>query len=195
MASVISVAVCPHFFIIALICCTSRWSSSSLLWPPLEPLLCSCPLCTPFISLAPGGVPGLGCQWDWNVSVPLQSVGSVYSGLMQGVGAAEKVFEFIDRQPTMVHDGNLAPEHLEGRVDFENVTFTYRTRPHTQVLQVRGGLRLPPPIFLSLILSCAHLPQARLWHYSQEYDRGSPSPPWSVGSSWGRQIINERISG
>lgn len=65
-------------------------------------------------------------------------MGSVYSGLMQGVGAAEKVFEFIDRQPTMVHDGNLAPDRLEGRVDFENVTFTYRTRPHTQVLQVRG---------------------------------------------------------
>ncbi|XP_006970766.1 ABC-type oligopeptide transporter ABCB9 [Peromyscus maniculatus bairdii] len=65
----------------------------------------------------------------------MESVGSVYSGLMQGVGAAEKVFEFIDRQPTMVHDGNLAPDHLEGRVDFENVSFTYRTRPHTQVLQ------------------------------------------------------------
>nr|KAF6311514.1 ATP binding cassette subfamily B member 9 [Pipistrellus kuhlii] len=63
------------------------------------------------------------------------SVGSVYSGLMQGVGAAEKVFEFIDRQPTMVHDGSLAPDHVEGRVDFENVTFTYRTRPHTKVLQ------------------------------------------------------------
>ncbi|XP_014402507.1 PREDICTED: ATP-binding cassette sub-family B member 9 [Myotis brandtii] len=65
----------------------------------------------------------------------MESVGSVYSGLMQGVGAAEKVFEFIDRQPTMVHDGNLAPDRVEGRVDFENVTFTYRTRPHTKVLQ------------------------------------------------------------
>ncbi|XP_055003351.1 ABC-type oligopeptide transporter ABCB9 isoform X2 [Sorex araneus] len=65
----------------------------------------------------------------------MESVGSVYSGLMQGVGAAEKVFEFIDRQPTMVHDGKLAPDHLEGRVDFEDVTFTYRTRPQTQVLQ------------------------------------------------------------
>ncbi|XP_072456720.1 ABC-type oligopeptide transporter ABCB9 isoform X3 [Notamacropus eugenii] len=65
----------------------------------------------------------------------MESVGSVYSGLMQGVGAAEKVFEFIDRQPTMVYDGSLAPDHLEGRVDFENVTFTYHTRPHTQVLQ------------------------------------------------------------
>ncbi|XP_058137284.1 ABC-type oligopeptide transporter ABCB9-like [Dasypus novemcinctus] len=65
----------------------------------------------------------------------MEAMGSVYSRLLQGVGAAEKVFEFIDRQPTMVHDGNLAPDHLEGRVDFENVTFTYRTRPHTQVLQ------------------------------------------------------------
>lgn len=62
-------------------------------------------------------------------------MGSVYSSLMQGVGAAEKVFEFIDRQPTMVLDGKLAPDHVEGRVDFENVTFAYRTRPHTKVLQ------------------------------------------------------------
>lgn len=68
--------------------------------------------------------------------VPLQSIGSVYSGLMQGVGAAEKVFEFIDRKPTMVHDGSLAPDHVDGKVEFRNVTFSYRTRSSTQVLQV-----------------------------------------------------------
>ncbi|XP_059683486.1 ABC-type oligopeptide transporter ABCB9 isoform X2 [Gavia stellata] len=63
------------------------------------------------------------------------SVGSVYSGLMQGVGAAEKVFEFIDRKPTMVNDGSLAPDHVDGKVEFRNVTFSYRTRSATQVLQ------------------------------------------------------------
>ncbi|RLV99834.1 hypothetical protein DV515_00009297 [Chloebia gouldiae] len=63
------------------------------------------------------------------------SIGSVYSGLMQGVGAAEKVFEFIDRKPTMVHDGSLAPDHVDGKVEFRNVTFSYRTRSATQVLQ------------------------------------------------------------
>lgn len=67
---------------------------------------------------------------------PFQSVGSVYSGLMQGVGAAEKVFEFIDRKPTMVNDGSLAPDHVDGKVEFRNVTFSYRTRSTTQVLQV-----------------------------------------------------------
>ncbi|NXS35216.1 ABCB9 protein, partial [Pomatostomus ruficeps] len=65
----------------------------------------------------------------------MESIGSVYSGLMQGVGAAEKVFEFIDRQPTMVHDGSLAPDHVEGKVEFRNVSFSYRTRSATQVLQ------------------------------------------------------------
>lgn len=55
---------------------------------------------------------------------------------MQGVGAAEKVFEFIDRKPTMVHDGSLAPDHVDGKVEFRNVTFSYRTRSATQVLQV-----------------------------------------------------------
>ncbi|XP_025914541.1 ATP-binding cassette sub-family B member 9 isoform X2 [Apteryx rowi] len=65
----------------------------------------------------------------------MESVGSVYSGLMQGVGAAEKVFEFIDRQPTMVNDGSLAPDHVDGQVEFRNVTFSYRTRSSTQVLE------------------------------------------------------------
>lgn len=101
--------------------------------PPPEPL--------PFPGSPHAHVTSWRHGWDSSLCLlPLQSVGSVYSGLMQGVGAAEKVFEFIDRQPTMVHDGNLAPDHLEGRVDFENVTFTYRTRPHTKVLQVRWGL-------------------------------------------------------
>lgn len=54
---------------------------------------------------------------------------------MQGVGAAEKVFEFIDRKPKMVNDGTLAPEHLEGKVEFRNITFSYPTRPRAQVLK------------------------------------------------------------
>ncbi|XP_069611814.1 ABC-type oligopeptide transporter ABCB9 isoform X1 [Ranitomeya imitator] len=65
----------------------------------------------------------------------MESIGSVYGGLMQGVGAAEKVLEFIERKPKMVNDGTFAPEHLEGKVEFRNVTFTYPTRPAAQVLK------------------------------------------------------------
>lgn len=55
---------------------------------------------------------------------------------MQGVGAAEKVFEYIDRKPKHNLDGQEAPEMLQGLVEFRNVTFAYPTRPETDVLKV-----------------------------------------------------------
>lgn len=74
--------------------------------------------------------------WIWNTLVFLQSISSVYTGLMQGVGAAEKVFEYIDRKPKDGLDGQEAPETLEGRVEFKNVTFAYPTRPEMEILKV-----------------------------------------------------------
>ncbi|XP_064424039.1 ATP-binding cassette sub-family B member 9 isoform X1 [Latimeria chalumnae] len=65
----------------------------------------------------------------------MENIGSVYTGLMQGVGAAEKVFAFIDRKPIMSSDGTLAPESLKGQIEFRNVTFAYPTRPETEVLK------------------------------------------------------------
>ncbi|XP_041079715.1 ATP-binding cassette sub-family B member 9 isoform X2 [Polyodon spathula] len=65
----------------------------------------------------------------------MENIGAVYTGLMQGVGAAEKVFEFIDRKPQLSSDGTLAPDTLKGLVEFKNVTFSYPTRPESQVLK------------------------------------------------------------
>ncbi|KAF7687658.1 ATP-binding cassette sub-family B member 9 [Silurus meridionalis] len=65
----------------------------------------------------------------------LESIASVYTGLMQGVGAAEKVFEYIDRKPKHCLDGQVAPDMLQGLVEFKNVTFAYPTRPETDVLK------------------------------------------------------------
>lgn len=64
---------------------------------------------------------------------------------MQGVGAAEKVFEYIDRKPKHTLDGQEAPE-VHGLVEFKNVTFAYPTRPETNVLKVL--LHVLPSIFL-----------------------------------------------
>ncbi|XP_043924853.1 ABC-type oligopeptide transporter ABCB9 [Protopterus annectens] len=65
----------------------------------------------------------------------MENMGSVYTGLMQGAGAAEKVFEFIDRVPTMKQDGTFKLEQIEGHIEFQNVTFEYPTRPGVQVLK------------------------------------------------------------
>ena len=65
-----------------------------------------------------------------------QAIGSVIAGLMQAVGASEKVFELIDRKPQIDHtSGSLKPDRLDGRVEFKNVWFSYPTRPDTPVLR------------------------------------------------------------
>lgn len=55
---------------------------------------------------------------------------------MQGVGAAEKVFEYLDRKPKHPADGEEAPEAFNGVVEFKDVTFAYPTRPETDILKV-----------------------------------------------------------
>ncbi|CAL8347627.1 unnamed protein product [Lota lota] len=65
----------------------------------------------------------------------LESISSVYSGLMQGVGAAEKVFEYLDRKPEHTHGGQEAPPTCAGLVEFRDVTFAYPTRPETDILK------------------------------------------------------------
>ncbi len=68
----------------------------------------------------------------------LQSIASVYTGLMQGVGAAEKVFEYLDRKPKHPADGTEAPDTCTGLVEFKDITFAYPTRPETDILKVRS---------------------------------------------------------
>lgn len=65
-----------------------------------------------------------------------QSIASVYTGLMQGVGAAEKVFEYLDRKPKHPADGSEAPDTCMGVVEFKDVTFAYPTRPEIDILKV-----------------------------------------------------------
>ena len=61
---------------------------------------------------------------------------SVAAGLMEAVGAAEKVFELIDRRPEVdLHSGSEKPDKLSGLIQFQNISFSYPTRPNVQVLK------------------------------------------------------------
>ncbi|XP_077417177.1 ABC-type oligopeptide transporter ABCB9 isoform X2 [Vanacampus margaritifer] len=63
------------------------------------------------------------------------NIASVYSGLMQGVGAAEKVFEYLDRKPDHPADGTETLETFTGLVEFQDIKFSYPTRPEIEILQ------------------------------------------------------------
>ncbi|XP_068929479.1 antigen peptide transporter 2-like [Petaurus breviceps papuanus] len=55
--------------------------------------------------------------------------------MMCNVGAAEKVFRYLDREPQMPPPGTLAPPSLQGLVEFQDVSFAYSTQPTKPVLK------------------------------------------------------------
>ncbi|KAM4601484.1 antigen peptide transporter 1 [Polymixia lowei] len=54
----------------------------------------------------------------------IDAVMRYYPEVKKAIGASEKIFEYLDRKPERPADGTLSPEHLEGHVQFKNVTFT-----------------------------------------------------------------------
>ncbi|XP_058864933.1 antigen peptide transporter 2-like [Acipenser ruthenus] len=59
----------------------------------------------------------------------------ICSNMLNSVGAAAKVFEYLDRRPLVSTDGSLQPETLRGHVQFKNVSFTYPSRPDVPVIK------------------------------------------------------------
>ena len=57
---------------------------------------------------------------------------------MESVGASRKVFEYMNREPTITYNGLIKPAAIEGNVSFNDVSFAYPTRPSTIVLNVRN---------------------------------------------------------
>ena len=64
----------------------------------------------------------------------LQTCSSVFSALSAAVGAADKVIELIHRQPRIQPSGALIPANFEGRLQLDNVCFSYPGRKDVQVL-------------------------------------------------------------
>ncbi|XP_043353429.1 uncharacterized protein LOC119842682 [Dermochelys coriacea] len=73
--------------------------------------------------------------YQGDVGSYVQTLVYMYGDLLSNVGAAEKVFEYLDREPAVRTDGTRAPESLQGHVSFHNVSFSYPSRPDRQVLK------------------------------------------------------------
>uniref|UniRef100_A0A8C2SDM0 Antigen peptide transporter 2 n=1 Tax=Capra hircus TaxID=9925 RepID=A0A8C2SDM0_CAPHI len=59
----------------------------------------------------------------------------MFGDMLSNVGAAKKVFCYLDRKPDLPPPGTLAPPTLQGRVNFQNVSFAYPSRPDQPALQ------------------------------------------------------------
>lgn len=54
---------------------------------------------------------------------------------MEGVGASRKIFEYLNRKPQFLNNGTDKP-NVEGKIEFSNVSFSYKTRRGAPALQV-----------------------------------------------------------
>lgn len=62
--------------------------------------------------------------------------------MLTSVGAAGKVFEFLDRKPVISTEGTLKPDQLRGHVSFHRLNFAYPACPNKKILQVRSELEV-----------------------------------------------------
>jgi ATP-binding cassette subfamily B protein len=68
------------------------------------------------------------------VAIGVGSLGSLWGDFMAGIGASKRVFEIIERVPA-VSDTGAKLSRVDGHVQFENVFFSYPSRPDVQVLK------------------------------------------------------------
>lgn len=60
-----------------------------------------------------------------------------YPSVRKAIGAAEKIFEYIDRKPEIPADGHLEPQELRGHIQFKNVTFSYASKTDSNSLVLK----------------------------------------------------------
>jgi putative ABC transport system ATP-binding protein len=58
-----------------------------------------------------------------------------YGEMMKGVGAASRLFELQDREPTISPTRGEAVKSARGPIEFKNVSFSYPTRPAVSIFQ------------------------------------------------------------
>ena len=77
---------------------------------------------------------------------PLNIIGAMAGGAQQALGAAERIFDFLDHTPLVTERPNaVAPHHVSGALAFDDVGFGYRANTpvlHGMAFQVEPGERV-----------------------------------------------------
>lgn len=86
------------------------------------------------------------------VSVSFAFLANVWDEFMQALGAADRVFEIIDHKPHVLNTSNPVklPSHTTGTVCFQNVCFSYPSRPQNQALH-NISFKIPEGSSLALV--------------------------------------------
>ncbi len=68
------------------------------------------------------------------VAVAIGALGNLFADFVRSIGAADRLFQILDRQPKIPLSGGLLPAHCAGQVTLKDVSFAYPTRPDMAAL-------------------------------------------------------------
>lgn len=69
------------------------------------------------------------------VAISFGQLAGLWGDLMRAVGSAERVFELLDRQPSIPPYGGESLAKVSGEIQFDTVTFAYPSRQDVRVLK------------------------------------------------------------
>lgn len=69
------------------------------------------------------------------VSVSVGALAGLWADFMRAAGAAERIFEIMDRQPKIAHGVGKELKEVQGKIRFEDVTFAYPSRPEVRAIK------------------------------------------------------------
>ncbi|HEX4386739.1 MAG TPA: ABC transporter transmembrane domain-containing protein [Myxococcales bacterium] len=84
------------------------------------------------------------------VAVSLGALTDLWADFMRALGAAERVFELLDRTPSMAPLGGLVIPQVAGAIELSQVTFAYPSRKDVRVLD-DVSLRLDPGEIVAVV--------------------------------------------
>lgn len=79
--------------------------------------------------------------YELQFSSAVEVLMSYYPHVKQAIGASEKIFEYVDREPEVPPEGSLAPKALKGHLQFKNVTFAYPNKEKTALKDLSFELK------------------------------------------------------
>uniref|UniRef100_A0AAX7SZB8 Transporter associated with antigen processing, subunit type a n=1 Tax=Astatotilapia calliptera TaxID=8154 RepID=A0AAX7SZB8_ASTCA len=85
-----------------------------------------------------------------NLGTSIRTLTYVFGDMLNSVGAAGKVFEYLDRKALVSTDGKLQPDQLRGDISFRSLNFAYPANPNKTVLQ-DFSLELKPGQITALV--------------------------------------------
>ncbi|KAM4641530.1 antigen peptide transporter 2-like [Discoglossus pictus] len=80
----------------------------------------------------------------------IQNLVYAISEMTHSAGAAQKIVQYLDREPMVSNEGTRCPDKIKGVFEFKNVTFSYTSLSDTPALQ-NVSFTLPPGSVTALV--------------------------------------------